>query len=213
MEGAVGDGAVEGYNAQFTWTAFFCCLTAASGGALFGYDNGTSSSQLARKAGCLWQWARWQSLVLISCNLPRVAACRGSQQSPISLGTTLLYQGCDFPRCCLLLSLHGTRLHLNCMAPNLQALSYGVLLTSVSACFLHISLGFAGVMGGVTSMNGFLNNYFPSVLEKQNTVNTVGNLYCQYDSQTLQLMTSVLFISGAICELTGTTGTMVFLTS
>ena len=50
MEGAVGDGAVEGYNAQFTWTAFFCCLTAASGGALFGYDNGTSSSQLARKA-------------------------------------------------------------------------------------------------------------------------------------------------------------------
>ena len=42
MEGAIGDGAVEGYNAQFTWTAFFCCLTAASGGALFGYDNGVS---------------------------------------------------------------------------------------------------------------------------------------------------------------------------
>ena len=61
-------------------------------------------------------------------------------------------------------------------------------------------------MGGVTSMNGFLQSYFPSVLERQNSVNTVGNLYCQYDSQTLQLMTSVLFISGAICELTGTTG-------
>ena len=40
MEGAIGDGAVGGYNADFTWTAFFCCLTAASGGALFGYDNG-----------------------------------------------------------------------------------------------------------------------------------------------------------------------------
>ncbi len=78
---------------------------------------------------------------------------------------------------------------------------------------MHISLGFAGVMGGVTSMNGFLNNYFPSVLEKQNTVNTVGNLYCQYDSQTLQLMTSVLFISGAICELTGTTGIVFLLMS
>ncbi len=62
-------------------------------------------------------------------------------------------------------------------------------------------------------MNGFLNNYFPSVLEKQDTVDTVGNLYCQYDSQTLQLMTSVLFISGAICELTGTTGIVVLLTS
>ena len=55
-------------------------------------------------------------------------------------------------------------------------------------------------------MNGFLQDYFPSVAAKQSTVNTKGNLYCQYDSQTLQLMTSVLFISGAICELTGTTG-------
>ena len=54
MEGAIGDGAVEGYNAQFTRTAFFCCLTAASGGALFGYDNGMSfaPNQLARKARC-----------------------------------------------------------------------------------------------------------------------------------------------------------------
>ena len=54
MEGAIGDGAVDGYNAQFTWTAFFCCLTAASGGALFGYDNGTpfAPNQLARKARC-----------------------------------------------------------------------------------------------------------------------------------------------------------------
>jgi len=31
---------VQGYNADFTWVAFFCCLIAASGGALFGYDNG-----------------------------------------------------------------------------------------------------------------------------------------------------------------------------
>ena len=37
---AAGGGNVEGYIAQFTWTAFFCCLIAASGGALFGYDNG-----------------------------------------------------------------------------------------------------------------------------------------------------------------------------
>ena len=41
MEGGVGSGGGgEGYQAQFTWTAFLCCLTAASGGALFGYDNG-----------------------------------------------------------------------------------------------------------------------------------------------------------------------------
>ena len=63
-----------------------------------------------------------------------------------------------------------------------------------------------GVMGGVTSMDGFLEDYFPSVAAQQASVNTPGNLYCQYDSQTLQLMTSVLFISGAITEITGTTG-------
>ena len=65
---------------------------------------------------------------------------------------------------------------------------------------------FTGVMGGVTSMDGFLQDYFPSVAAQQASVNTPGNLYCQYDSQTLQLMTSVLFISGAITEITGTTG-------
>ncbi len=37
---AGGGGNVQGYNADFTWVAFFCCLIAASGGALFGYDNG-----------------------------------------------------------------------------------------------------------------------------------------------------------------------------
>ncbi len=100
--------------------------------------------------------------------------------------------------------MHGTQLASSVLQ---RPLDFSVCL------FVHISLGSAGVMGGVTSMNGFLNNYFPSVLEKQNAVNTVGNLYCQYDSQTLQLMTSVLFISGAICELTGTTGIVVFLTS
>ena len=63
-------------------------------------------------------------------------------------------------------------------------------------------------MGGVTSMDGFLDSYFPSVAANQAKTNTKGNLYCQYDSQILQLMTSVLFIAGAITEITGTTGTI-----
>ena len=37
---AAGGGNVQGYNAEFTWVSFLCCLIAASGGALFGYDNG-----------------------------------------------------------------------------------------------------------------------------------------------------------------------------
>ena len=32
-------------------------------------------------------------------------------------------------------------------------------------------------------MDGFLDDYFPSVAAKQTAINTVGNLYCQYDSQ------------------------------
>lgn len=43
---AAGGGNVQGYNAEFTWVAFFCCLIAASGGALFGYDNGEHSTAL-----------------------------------------------------------------------------------------------------------------------------------------------------------------------
>ena len=61
-------------------------------------------------------------------------------------------------------------------------------------------------MGGVTSMDGFLDKCFPSVKAREAEVPTVNNLYCQYNSQTLQLMTSSLFIAGAVCELSGTTG-------
>ena len=82
-------------------------------------------------------------------------------------------------------------------------------------------------------MDGFLKKFFPGIAEQASTV-VKGNLYCQYNrlgttmnyllcchversscrrlsqqcicSPTLQLMTSVLFLAGAICEVTGTTG-------
>ena len=66
---------------------------------------------------------------------------------------------------------------------------------------------FEGVMGGVVSMDGFLDKFFPSIKAREALTPTVHNLYCQFNSQTLQLMTSSLFIAGAVCELTGTTGT------
>lgn len=55
-------------------------------------------------------------------------------------------------------------------------------------------------------MDGFLDRFFPSVKAREAEVPTVNNLYCTYNSQTLQLMTSSLFIAGAVCELSGTTG-------
>lgn len=68
------------------------------------------------------------------------------------------------------------------------------------------------LMGGVTSMDGFLDKFFPSIKKREAETPTVHNLYCQYNSQTLQLMTSSLFIAGAICELSGTTGIYCLLT-
>ena len=67
-------------------------------------------------------------------------------------------------------------------------------------------------MGGVTSMDGFLDKFFPSVKAREAETPTVNNLYCTYNSETLQLMTSSLFIAGAICELSGTTGNRSFCT-
>ncbi len=55
-------------------------------------------------------------------------------------------------------------------------------------------------------MDGFLDKFFPSIKKREAETPTVHNLYCQYNSQTLQLMTSSLFIAGALCELSGTTG-------
>ena len=55
-------------------------------------------------------------------------------------------------------------------------------------------------------MDGFLDRFFPSVKAREAETATVNNLYCTYNSQTLQLMTSSLFIAGAVCELSGTTG-------
>jgi len=55
-------------------------------------------------------------------------------------------------------------------------------------------------------MDGFLDKFFPSIKKREAETPTVHNLYCQYNSQTLQRMTSSLFIAGALCELSGTTG-------
>ncbi|KAJ7968455.1 Sugar carrier protein like [Quillaja saponaria] len=47
-----------------------------------------------------------------------------------------------------------------------------------------------GISGGVTSMNSFLQEFFPSVYRKKELDKTT-NQYCQYDSQTLTTFTSI----------------------
>lgn len=61
-------------------------------------------------------------------------------------------------------------------------------------------------MGGVVSMDGFLDKFFPAIKARSKLTPTQNNLYCQFNSQILQLMTSSLFIAGTLCEVSGTTG-------
>eukprot|EP00897_Mesotaenium_endlicherianum_P000951 jgi/Mesen1/10857/ME000093S10369 len=51
-----------------------------------------------------------------------------------------------------------------------------------------------GVTGGVTSMTNFLLKFFPRVYRKQ--AGAAQNNWCKFDSQLLQLFTSVLFLAG-----------------
>ena len=61
-----------------------------------------------------------------------------------------------------------------------------------------------GVTGGVVSMQGFLEKFFPDTLNKPSA--TPGDLYCTFDDQRIQWFTSSLFLAGAATEVSGTTG-------
>eukprot|EP00898_Chlorokybus_atmophyticus_P004016 jgi/Chlat1/4615/Chrsp293S04361 len=58
-----------------------------------------------------------------------------------------------------------------------------------------------GVTGGVTSMPDFQKKFFPSVYRHRS--DPARNAYCQYDSQTLQLFTSSLFLAGMVSSFVG----------
>jgi len=60
----------------------------------------------------------------------------------------------------------------------------------------------ARITGGVTGMPTFLNLFFPSVAEAQNSANRQAHsAYCTFDDAKLQLWTSSMFLAGAfICE-------------
>lgn len=55
-----------------------------------------------------------------------------------------------------------------------------------------------GISGGVTSMEPFLNKFFPSVLEEQSKASQTENQYCKFDSQLLTLFTSSLYLAALV---------------
>ncbi|KAH9796700.1 Sugar transport protein 1 [Citrus sinensis] len=76
-----------------------------------------------------------------------------------------------------------------------------VLVTCIVAAMGGLIFGYdIGISGGVTSMPSFLKKFFPSVYRKQQA-NESTNLYCKYDSETLTMFTSSLYLAALLSSL------------
>ncbi|KAL9355585.1 hypothetical protein Peur_053555 [Populus x canadensis] len=77
-----------------------------------------------------------------------------------------------------------------------------VTVTCIVAAMGGLIFGYdIGISGGVTSMPSFLKKFFPSVYRKQQAVDATSNQYCQYDSQTLTMFTSSLYLAALLASL------------
>ncbi|GMH10899.1 hypothetical protein Nepgr_012740 [Nepenthes gracilis] len=75
-----------------------------------------------------------------------------------------------------------------------------VIVTCLVAATGGLIFGYdIGISGGVTSMDIFLQKFFPSVVEAQRKA-TGGNMYCKFDSELLTLFTSSLYLAALIAS-------------
>lgn len=56
-------------------------------------------------------------------------------------------------------------------------------------------------LGGVTSMDPFLEKFFPDVYGKETSITPSDNQYCKFNSQTLTLFTSSLYLAAFVSSL------------
>ncbi|KAL5539612.1 hypothetical protein UlMin_043759 [Ulmus minor] len=86
-----------------------------------------------------------------------------------------------------------------------------VLWTCIVAAFGGLIFGYdLGISGGVTSMNSFLKEFFPSVYRKESSVTPSDDQYCTFDDQTLTLFTSSLYVAALVSGVCASTITRVF---
>ncbi|KAF8392459.1 hypothetical protein HHK36_022801 [Tetracentron sinense] len=72
-----------------------------------------------------------------------------------------------------------------------------VILCAIIAAFGGLMFGYdIGISGGVTSMDDFLEKFFPAVYARKGKVQE--NNYCKYDNQYLQLFTSSLYLAALV---------------
>ncbi|KAL2484023.1 Sugar transport protein 1 [Forsythia ovata] len=82
-----------------------------------------------------------------------------------------------------------------------------VTVTCIVAAMGGLIFGYdIGVSGGVTTMDSFLKKFFPSVYRKQNADKST-NQYCKFDSQTLTMFTSSLYLAALLSSLVASTVT------
>ncbi|XP_052202869.1 sugar carrier protein C-like [Diospyros lotus] len=82
-----------------------------------------------------------------------------------------------------------------------------VTVTCMVAAMGGLIFGYdIGISGGVTSMDSFLERFFPSVYEKQIVADST-NQYCKFDSQTLTTFTSSLYLAALLSSLVASTVT------
>ncbi|MBA0565643.1 hypothetical protein Golob_010508, partial [Gossypium lobatum] len=82
-----------------------------------------------------------------------------------------------------------------------------VTVTCIVAAMGGLIFGYdIGISGGVTTMTPFLQKFFRKVWEKKEADKST-NQYCQYDSQTLTMFTSSLYLAALLSSLVASTVT------
>ncbi|CAL4942888.1 unnamed protein product [Urochloa decumbens] len=76
-----------------------------------------------------------------------------------------------------------------------------VFITCAVAATGGLIVGYdIGISGGVTSMDTFLQQFFPSVYRKEQTARGGGSQYCKFDSQLLTAFTSSLYLAALVAS-------------
>ncbi|OMP09644.1 Sugar/inositol transporter [Corchorus olitorius] len=86
-----------------------------------------------------------------------------------------------------------------------------VFFTCIIAATGGLIFGYdLGISGGVTSMDSFLEKFFPDVYRKEISIKPSDNQYCKFDSQKLTFFTSSLYLAALVSSLVASPVTRLF---